>query len=167
MRHFLALDGSPEGLEIPPSFSVFPQRGSGLAERLAAAFRDAGPPALLIGMDTPQVTSALLHEAIAILYSSDGAVLGPARDGGYWAIGLKEASDAVFDGIPMSTECTFAVQRTRLLALGWSVTSLPVLTDVDDICCAVDVAGRAPETRFARQLGYITSRWVTMERAGR
>jgi rSAM/selenodomain-associated transferase 1 len=162
---FLALDGSPDGLDVPPSFSVLPQRGSGLEERLAAAFQDIGAPALLIGMDTPQVTPQRLRDAITIFRASDGAVLGPARDGGYWAIGLKEASDAVFQGIPMSSTFTYAAQRARLLDLGLSVTSLPVLTDVDDIATAVEVAGVAPETRFARQLGSIRAGWETIEPA--
>ena len=45
---------------LPAGFEVIPQRGDGLDERLAAAFADVGEPAFLVGMDTPQVTPALL-----------------------------------------------------------------------------------------------------------
>ena len=54
-RTLLALDGKP-GDWVPPGFGVVPQRGTGLAERLAAAFADAAGAALLVGMDTPQIT---------------------------------------------------------------------------------------------------------------
>ena len=39
-----------------PASRSSPQRGDGLDERLAHAFADVGGPALLVGMDTPQVT---------------------------------------------------------------------------------------------------------------
>ena len=159
-RHFLAIHGTTKGLVVPPSVVVLPQRRSGLAERLASAFEDVGAPALLIGMDTPQITPGALLDALALFCSTDGAVLGPARDGGYWAIGLKETSDAVFHGIPMSTERTYSVQRERLLELGWSVAALPPLTDVDDIASAFEVADAAPETSFAQHLAAVAARWA-------
>jgi glycosyltransferase A (GT-A) superfamily protein (DUF2064 family) len=80
----LVLDGEP-GPWIPEGFDVVAQRGEGLGERLAAAFADVGTPALLIGMDTPQVTPELLEAGLAAIGGAP-AVLGGARDGGYWAI---------------------------------------------------------------------------------
>ena len=50
-----------------PASRSSPQRGDGLAERLAAAFADVGGPALLVGMDTPQVTPALLERGLGAL----------------------------------------------------------------------------------------------------
>src|SRR4051812_29479561 len=47
------LDGEP-GPWLPAGFDVIAQRGGGLGERLAAPFEDAGEPAFLVGMDTPQ-----------------------------------------------------------------------------------------------------------------
>ena len=63
-RRVVALDGEPDGL-LPEGFELVAQRGGGLAERLAAAFEDIGGPALLIGMDTPQVTPDLLDAGLA------------------------------------------------------------------------------------------------------
>ena len=54
-RRVLVLDGAP-GPWLRPGFEVLAQRGAGLAERLAAAFADIGEPALVVGMDTPQLT---------------------------------------------------------------------------------------------------------------
>jgi glycosyltransferase A (GT-A) superfamily protein (DUF2064 family) len=52
-RRVLVLEGTG-GDWVPPGFDIVRQRGDGLAERLAAAFADAGGPSLLVGMDTPQ-----------------------------------------------------------------------------------------------------------------
>ena len=149
-RPVLVLDGAP-GPWLPPGFEILAQRGAGLAERLAAAFTDIGEPALVVGMDTPQLTPRMLRHALDRLAGAD-AVLGAACDGGYWAIGLRSADDAVFAGVPMSASQTCAVQRGRLRALGLATRELPVLRDVDDIDDALAVAALAPRTRFARTL---------------
>jgi rSAM/selenodomain-associated transferase 1 len=150
-RRVVALDG-PAGGWLPPGFDLVVQRGDGLAERLAAAFDDIGGPALLVGMDTPQVTPALLARCLTALQHAD-AVIGPALDGGYWAIGLRRPDPRVFDGIPMSVATTGASQRARLAALGLRIATLPALRDVDTIGDAQTVAASAPTTRFARALG--------------
>jgi rSAM/selenodomain-associated transferase 1 len=145
----LVLDGEP-GPWLPPGFRVIPQRGGGLDERLAAAFEDAGGPALLIGMDSPQVTPGLLELAIRALESPRvDAVLGEATDGGWWAIGLRSAGARVFLGVPMSTPGTARAQRARLVALGMRFAELPRIRDVDRHEDAVEVARRLPGSRFA------------------
>lgn len=147
-RYVVVLEGTG-GPWIDPRFDVIAQRGDGLAERLAAAFADIGEPALVVGMDTPQVSPAQLTDAIDRLATAD-AVLGPAPDGGYWTIGLRQADDAVFEGIPMSVPATCIAQRARLDKLGLTTRELPPLRDVDDIDDANAVAALAPQTRFAR-----------------
>ena len=74
----LVLDG-PVGDWLAPGVEVVAQRGGGLDERLAHAFADVGGPALLVGMDTPQVTPADLARGSAASGAGDDAVLGPAR----------------------------------------------------------------------------------------
>jgi rSAM/selenodomain-associated transferase 1 len=152
-RRVLVLDGEP-GDWVPGSFEVIPQRGDGLARRLAAAFADAGGPALLIGMDTPQVTPAQLDAGLAALDGHDAA-LGASPDGGYWGIGLRRADDAVFAGVPMSAEDTGAAQHARLRALGLRTARLEPLLDVDTIDDAREVAAAAPGSAFARALAAI------------
>jgi rSAM/selenodomain-associated transferase 1 len=152
-RRVLVLDGAP-GDWLPEGWDVIAQRGDGLAERLGAAFADAGGPALLVGMDTPQVTARQLRDGLAALDEAD-AVFGPAEDGGYWAIGLREPDPAVFAGVPMSRADTGAIQRARLAALGLRTTDLPALRDVDDIAAAHAAAAAAPRSRFAAALADI------------
>jgi uncharacterized protein len=129
---------------------VVAQRGGGLDERLAAAFADlGGGPALIVGMDTPQLTGAQLAGALAALDDHD-AVLGPATDGGYWGIGLRRADARALVGVPMSVDHTLAAQRARLAELGLTVADAATLVDVDTIEDAATVAARAPGTAFAR-----------------
>jgi uncharacterized protein len=151
-RRVLALDGAP-GPWLPAGFEVIPQRGDGLDERLAHAFTDAGGGALLVGMDTPQLTRALLTASLRSLGALHvDAVLGPAADGGWWCIGLHAPEPEVFRGVPMSTSHTGAAQRARLRRLGLRTATLPILRDVDDFDDAVAVARAAPDTRFATTL---------------
>lgn len=165
VRRVVALDG-PAGAWLPAGFDIVPQRPGGLDARLAGAFDDVMPEdeggggCLLIGMDTPQVTSALLAAAVRTLTNEDvDAVLGPSLDGGFWSIGLRRADPAVFLGVPMSTEHTGRDQRRRLARLGLRTATLPTLRDVDEIADARAVATGIPRSRFARALRRMEPTW--------
>ena len=146
------LDGPP-GPWIPRGFEVVPQRGVGLDERLACAFEEAGGPSFLVGMDTPQLTPAMMTNAVERLMAPGvDAVLGPAIDGGWWGIGLRYADPRVFLGVPMSTSRTLFAQQMRLEHLGWAVDELPPLVDVDYFDDALAVAAQVPGSRFARSV---------------
>lgn len=151
-RRLLVLDGRP-GPWLPPGFDVVPQCAGGLDERLADAFAHCDGPALLIGMDTPQVTPELL----AVDFAGHDACFGPAEDGGFWALGLAEPDPALLLGVPMSTPWTGAVQRRRLAAAGLRVRDLPALRDVDTAVDAAAVAALAPHGRFAARLARCTA----------
>ncbi|MFI8341752.1 DUF2064 domain-containing protein [Streptomyces sp. NPDC085639] len=145
-RRVLVLDGSP-GPWLPHGIEVVPQCAGGLDVRLAAAFAEAGGPALLIGMDTPQVTPELLARGLD--FGEADAWFGPADDGGFWALGLAEPDPALLLGVPMSLPTTGAAQRGRLTASGRAVRDLPELCDVDTPADAERVAAAVPGTRFA------------------
>ncbi|BCJ70064.1 hypothetical protein Prubr_70850 [Polymorphospora rubra] len=147
--------GSGPIVEALDGWTVLAQRGRDLSERLAAAHADAadrypGSAVLQIGMDTPQVTVAMLTEALDRLGGGVPAVLGPAHDGGWWALGLCEPEHAeVLCGVPMSrsdtADRTLAALHGRDLAVG----ILPSLSDVDNMADAVAVAAAVPDGRFA------------------
>jgi hypothetical protein len=151
-RRVLVLDGRA-GPWLPPGFEIVPQRGGPLDERLADAFAAVRGPALLIGMDTPQVTPDLL----TVDWKAADAFFGPATDGGFWALGLRVPNPALLRGVPMSTPSTGAVQRARLLAAGLRVADLPELRDVDTAADAVAVARQAPRSRFAARAGKLAA----------
>jgi uncharacterized protein len=152
VRRVLVLDGPP-GPWLPAGFEVIPQSDGGLDRRLAGAFVSGTGPAVLIGMDTPQVTAGMLADAVTRLDATGAeAVLGGADDGGWWLLGLRRPDPRAVLGLPMSSPLTGAAQRARLRALGLGVEELSALRDVDTIADARAVARIAPQTRFARRL---------------
>ncbi|CUU59233.1 hypothetical protein Ga0074812_12610 [Parafrankia irregularis] len=148
VRPLVVLDGAP-GDWLPAGVPVVAQASGPFDERLAAAF-DAvrGEPALLIGMDTPQVGVRTLVEACRALRRTD-AVLGAALDGGWWALGLRSADGAMVRGVATSRPDTGAVQHARLEAADLRVADLPMLRDVDTAADVEPVAAQAPGGRFA------------------
>lgn len=153
------LNGASAGDEIRASladFTVVPQRGANFAERLANAHVDAaeavgGLPVLQIGMDTPQVTDELISECARELLAAD-AVLGLARDGGWWVLGVTDAVMAdCLRTVPMSRSDTGAVTLSALDDTGVHVSLVSTLADVDTVD-DIDVVRRAcpPGGRFAR-----------------
>jgi len=157
-RRVLVLDGAP-GPWLPPGYDVVPQSPGGLDERIATAFEScADGPALLVGMDTPQLTPGLLAP---VGRTGHDAWLGPAADGGFWALGLADPArtGALVRGVPMSTDRTGAVQRRRLVEAGLTVADLPELRDVDTAPDAAAVAARCPSgSRFAAVLAALSER---------
>jgi glycosyltransferase A (GT-A) superfamily protein (DUF2064 family) len=132
------------------------QHGPDLGHRLAAAHRAAadllpGRPVLQLGMDTPQVEPALLAASAAPLRcGSVDAVLGPATDGGWWALGLRDPRAAVaIADVPTSRDDTGERTLHALRGAGLRVALLPELTDVDTVADVAVVSRAAPWTRFA------------------
>ncbi|MEU6660180.1 DUF2064 domain-containing protein [Streptomyces sp. NPDC046821] len=155
-RRVLVLDGAP-GPWLPDGIEVVAQCAGGLDERLAAAFAGCAGPAVLIGMDTPQVTPSLLAPALgADAWRDCDAWFGPAHDGGFWALGLAAPDPELLRGVPMSTPHTGAAQRARLTSAGLRVRDLAVLRDVDTADDAALVAAAAPDGRFAAEHARLT-----------
>ncbi|QBI54032.1 TIGR04282 family arsenosugar biosynthesis glycosyltransferase [Streptomonospora litoralis] len=149
-RRVLVLSGDTGAWLPERGFEIVPQAEGGLDERLAAAFADCSGPTLLIGMDTPQVTPALLAPALETTACEKAdAWFGPADDGGFWALGLAEPDPHLLRGVPMSTPRTGEIQRRRLVDAGLRVRDLDTLVDVDTAATAARVAHTAPHGRFA------------------
>lgn len=122
---------------FPPSFGLLLQADADLGKVLFGATRDllAVPHdcVLLVNGDSPTLPTAFLIQAIeALRRPGDRLVLGPASDGGYYLIGLKQAHRAVFRGIEWGTAgvARSTLQRAQELAL--ETTLLPEWYDVDD-----------------------------------
>ena len=170
----LALDGdlatAVDGALIHQAvagWSVTGQRGDTFAARLVNAHADLGGtasgPVVQIGMDTPQVTPALLTAVVAALCAEGDeaadAVLGPAPDGGWWVLGLRDSADAApLVDVAMSTPTTCADTRQALVGSGLRVSTTAILRDVDTVADAVAVAHDAPDSRFARAWASVARR---------
>lgn len=112
------------------------QGGGDLGERvervLARAIDENGPPAIGIGADTPGLPQRLLERARRALAHAD-AVLGPARDGGFYMIGLRRCPPGLLGGLPWSRANTFARSLARLRQRGLKTRVLPRWFDVDTL----------------------------------
>lgn len=105
-----------------------------LGERMRVAAKFAlleSGNVLLIGADCPQMGEAYLRMALQALENRCGAVIGPAQDGGYVLLGLREVHPSLFRKMDWSTPQVLPETRTRLRELGWLWQELPTLRDVD------------------------------------
>lgn len=110
------------------------QADADLGGRMRAAFEAAFAAGhrrvVIIGSDLPGLTAGILRDAFAGLHHHP-AVLGPARDGGYYLLGLRQMVPSIFTQIPWSTGEVFAHTLARLGEAGITPALLPVLGDVD------------------------------------
>ncbi|MEW6157143.1 MAG: TIGR04282 family arsenosugar biosynthesis glycosyltransferase [Verrucomicrobiota bacterium] len=128
------------GIEIRPwlrpGWRATPQGAGDLGERLDRAFADAfaagAERVLIIGSDCPEMTTADLSEAWMALRTVD-LVLGPARDGGYWLIGLRGPQPGLFRNIPWSTDRVLRMTEELAQASGLELHLLRELNDIDSI----------------------------------
>lgn len=115
-----------------PPLPRIPQGAGDLGKRMGGVFHSLPPgPVLIVGSDIPGITRAHIAEGFKALGCHDAAI-GPALDGGYWAIGLKRTRAvpaSLFEGVRWSTE--HARADTLATLPGLSVATLPVLADVD------------------------------------
>lgn len=148
-RHVLVFDGDPDRW-CPPGWETVPQRGGALGDRLCNAFTDVAGPAVVIAMDTPQLSAVSLQQALGAVTEPGTAVIGFTEDGGYWLLGLPADRDpvAVFEGVPMSTSRTGAAQHQRLVEIGYRVVELEILRDIDDYADLVAVVPLCPGGRL-------------------
>jgi len=140
------------------TFTVIGQRGADFAHRLANAHADASAvagtrPVLQIGMDTPQVTAELLTGCARTLLTAP-AVLGMARDGGWWVLGVTDSAmaDCLRD-VPMSRSDTGAATLRALRNTGLAVTLVEELHDVDTVD---DIAEVRAACRSASRFAHVT-----------
>lgn len=115
-------------------FSKKMQTGGDLGTRMEQAFQAAfgagAKKAVIIGSDCPELTVAILQMAFDKLDEAD-FVLGPAPDGGYYLLGMKDLEPSVFHDIEWSTETVHAATLKKIAAAGKTCALLPLLSDVD------------------------------------
>lgn len=117
---------------LPPIFT--PQCAGDLGERLSGAASSAlsagAAKVVLIGTDCPGISEDILAAAFASL-EDDDLVLGPATDGGYYLLGLRQMAPQLFVGIPWSTDAVLRDTLDIARSLHLRVHLLPALPDID------------------------------------
>ncbi|NJO32715.1 MAG: DUF2064 domain-containing protein [Rhodospirillales bacterium] len=116
----------------PCMYRIIPQGRGDLGQRLTRQI-DRLPigPVLIVGSDVPNITRALVSRTFHLLQGHD-AVIGPAMDGGYWAVGLRRRPRKVAPFHPVRWSTSHAVDDTLRNLGGCSVAGLPHLEDIDE-----------------------------------
>src|SRR5262249_12911909 len=151
---------SPPGSEaefralVPSEIELLASPRNGLGYSLLDATRDllalGYGGACLVNSDSPTLPTSILVEAAAALRAAgDRVVLGPASDGGYYLIGLKQPHRRLFEDIAWSTEQVFRQTLERAAGIGLDVVTLPSWYDVDNAIslrwlCREVLTGRPP-----------------------
>lgn len=116
------------------SLESFPQSdgdiGIKMFNALKKVFDSSYKKAVLVGVDIPDISSKTASKAFEILNKKD-LVFGPARDGGYYLVGMKWPMREIFEGIEWSTKETLKQSVKKASAQGYSVDFTETLLDID------------------------------------
>lgn len=111
------------------------QYGNDLGERMCSAFdfafQKGYEQVVIIGTDCPEISSATIINAFASLERND-VVIGPAEDGGYYLLGMKQLHSGLFEQIQWSTPTVLANTISKIKRLHLTHHLLPVMKDIDE-----------------------------------
>ncbi len=117
-------------------YHKYVQQGNSLGGKMQHAFEKmfslGYKLVCIIGSDCLELTSAIINRAFEELGKQD-VVIGPAKDGGYYLLGMKKIVPSVFSGKEWSNAAVYKATISDLEKDGHSYSPLPVLKDVDRI----------------------------------
>lgn len=112
------------------------QAGSDLGSKMANAFErifsKGYEEIIILGTDCGELETRIVEEAFLLLENNE-VVIGPARDGGYYLLGMKKLIEDLFVDIPWSTEKVLFLTMEKLENKSISYELLEILADVDRI----------------------------------
>ena len=111
-----------------------PQQGESLGDRMnfavGGAFADGCHRVVVIGTDCPQLELGHLKWAFSSLSQTD-VTIGPAIDGGYYLIGMRDHFPEVFEEIRWGSDSVLQETLQRVKQIRKSKILMPMLSDVD------------------------------------
>jgi len=118
---------------LVPGIPRVVQEGTGLGEalRLGMARHVTHGSTAIVSSDVPGIPDGAIPAAFAALADGADVVLGPAADGGYWLVAMREVHDEPFRDIPWSTPAVLAVTRERCREAGLRLVELEQWRDID------------------------------------
>ena len=132
--HFAGGDAESMRQWLGKDLQYVPQVAGDLGNKMRSAFDRAfglnNQRVVTIGIDCPDINSAILNDAFDSLLSKD-LVLGSAEDGGYYLIGLNHSIPQLFSNINWGTERVLKQTNDIAKKLDLQVHYLPTLSDVD------------------------------------
>jgi uncharacterized protein len=128
-------DSRPWFAERFPDFLLFPQGDGDLGRRMArlltTAYGQGYSAVTLVGTDAPQMTPQRLDEAFSAVENGADIAIGPAADGGYYLICMRQPHEALFERIPWGESGVLAKTLKRAESIGLTVELLPEERDID------------------------------------
>ena len=110
------------------------QASAGLGHKMKAAFQElfnsGYTDVLIVGSDCLELSSQIIEGAFKMLELND-TVIGPAKDGGYYLLGMCTMHQFIFENKAWSTSSVFDQTMADLQQHQLTVGLLPQLTDVD------------------------------------
>jgi len=151
-------EDAPELALLLPDVPVVTQEGRGLGDalRLGIARYVSDGPTAIVSSDVAGLPEDAIGAAFAALADSADVVLGPALDGGYWLVAMREAHDEPFRDVPWSTPAVLAVTRQRCCEAGLRVVELEQWRDVDTLVDLGLVLRDLNELRAPRTVAMLT-----------
>ena len=125
---------NPVLVDLSLQSPIFRQQGSDLGQRMKAAVvaaRSRSDGVILLGTDCPSVDSDYLESALGLLSAGTQLIIGPAEDGGYVLLGVRECWPALFDDIAWGTSQVLSATLQKASRLGLDFKMLPKRWDVD------------------------------------
>ena len=121
---------------VPRGFHVFSQSGKNLGERLFNAFdyvsSEGAERVMALGSDSPTLPAEFVDRGFSHLANVD-LVVGPADDGGYYLIGVKQPEKRLFENIDWGSDSVLQTTIKRAAQLQMSYSLLPSWYDVDEL----------------------------------
>lgn len=147
----IILAASPDDADfsdyVDSNIEVRPQGDGNLGRRLsrgiAEAFENGARRVVTVGADCPRMTPGDLTRAFDLLDEHD-VVIGPAADGGYYLLGLRDPVSALFEGIDWSSSRVLAQTRARAATAGLGLALLDERRDVDTMDDLTALLGDIP-----------------------
>lgn len=109
------------------------QEGNDLGERMSNAFKmifESHEKIIIIGSDCASLEPSILESALQQLEKYP-FVIGPAEDGGYYLLGMRNYAPSIFQNIEWSTGAVFSKTVKKIEQLGATYFLLPMLSDID------------------------------------
>jgi hypothetical protein len=114
----------------------FVQSGANLGERMKNAFQHGfklGYQSIIgVGSDLPDLNSSIIKKGFEALKSSE-FVFGPAKDGGYYIIGMNNLHHFIFENKPWSQSNLLEETISEIKSNNLEALLLEELNDVDTI----------------------------------
>lgn len=144
-------DFIPEQKEAYPGYHFMLQEGEDLGERMCNAFASlfarGYSNVVIIGTDCPDLEASDLNTAFLALSRND-MVIGPAKDGGYYLLGMSRFHPELFRGIHWSTERVLELTLDAADEARLDYEFLRLHSDIDTFADWADFNRRRQASRF-------------------